>query len=776
MEIVIKLDRLKLPNASNSPAENIFQEISKETGASLLWESGSKTIPVRREPCIKISGDQENVTKAKEMLLERLEIQSNRVVMKMEVTHMEHPSLIGKGGKLIKKVMEATGCHIHFPDANKINKLEKKNQVSIYGDPTNVERARVMIRALIPIQIHFQVPKTSFDTQVHNSMNPNYDCSLSGTKFVGSYNGLLLYSPSGQSNIVIIRCNQDQFSNLRKDITMLMEHICCTKGTNLPPVHMMTDIMQQHQAFVKGPNNSNIEGIVKKTGAKITFPDVNSPTSERRSITISGSLDSVYVAWLEIMNYLPVNVSFDVNATRETKGEYMDFLRDLGIALFTRPNPKYYIKNVTLKGPEKFSKQMLQYRQHLLHLPSLCFKADIEDINLASDFLSSLTEYFQSPTNVIPSSVTNIMSRNIGFETLQQLAQGLNSTSSHKQLLSLTNNSLIPVITNGSVETGYYITSTKDFKIQSCPLLLAVEQSKTSGTGQTTQNENGCYWNSKIRENSNTQDQLLTNNNWIKNIPFENVSSGFTEMSHDQSLAEQSGTSSRLPQSLFMDNQNGETTLAEDYYRKKVLAAKAMRRPIESMESAQVPTSLWAGYGFSQSMPAAVIKDSLDSVNQYNRYQFSSCSSNSSSEDSETWENIVMKDCIDGDSIWSNKKEVTFSHSNYFDFARNMPVGLPFDNTRNQNTRKDILAELLWQRGLHKYIDTFTKEEIDFDSFLLLTDNDLQIMGIAHQARVKLVCLIREMQESTMKYKTFDAAPGAERKSSIDRLDNLQIC
>ncbi|CAL1261125.1 unnamed protein product, partial [Larinioides sclopetarius] len=80
------------------------------------------------------------------MLLERLEIQSNRVVMKMEVTHMEHPSLIGKGGKLIKKVMEATGCHIHFPDANKINKLEKKNQVSIYGDPTNVERARVMIR------------------------------------------------------------------------------------------------------------------------------------------------------------------------------------------------------------------------------------------------------------------------------------------------------------------------------------------------------------------------------------------------------------------------------------------------------------------------------------------------------------------------------------------------------------------------------------------------------------------------------------------------------
>ncbi|XP_055940398.1 protein bicaudal C homolog 1-A-like [Argiope bruennichi] len=715
MEIVIKLDRLKLPNASNSPAENIFQEISKETGAVVSWESGIKSLPVRREPCIKISGPEEKVNKARDMLLEKLEIQSNRVVMKLEVTHLEHPSLIGKGGKLIKKVMEATGCHIHFPDANKCSILEKKNQVSIYGDPTNVERARVMIRALIPIQIHFEVPKTSFiDTQVLNNIHPNYDCYLPETKYLGSYNGLLIYSSRRQSsNIVIVRCNQDQFSHLRKDITKLMELICCTNGANLPPVHMVTDIMQQHHSFVKGPNNYNIEGIVKRTGAKITFPDINTPKSEKRSIKISGSLDSVYVAWLEIMNFLPVNVSFDVNGTRETKGEYMDFLRDLGITLYTRPNPKYYTKNVILKGPEKFSKQMLQYRQHLLHLPSLCFKADVEDINLASNFLISLSEYFQS-TNAI------------------------------------------------------------HFKIQSSSSLLALEQSSSSGTGQTSHNENGCCWKSKM-ENSNTHDQLLTNNNWIKNIPFENemisfttVSSGFAEISHDQSLIEQNSKSSRLPQSLFMENQNRETTLAEDYYRKKVLAARAMRRPIESMESAQVPTSLWAGYGFSQSMPAAVIKDSLDSVNHYNRYHFNSCSSNSSSEDSESWENVVMKDCIDGD-IWSNKKETTFSHSNYFDFLRNMRF--PFDNTT-----KDILPELLWQHGLHKYIDTFTKEEIDFQSFLLLTDNDLQIMGIAHQARVKLVCLIRELQESTMKYKTFDAAPGAERKSSIDRLDNLQIC
>lgn len=58
--------------------------------------------------------------------------QSNRVVMKIDVTHLEHPSLIGKGGKLIKKVMESTGCHIHFPDGNiKCSGPEKSNHVSM---------------------------------------------------------------------------------------------------------------------------------------------------------------------------------------------------------------------------------------------------------------------------------------------------------------------------------------------------------------------------------------------------------------------------------------------------------------------------------------------------------------------------------------------------------------------------------------------------------------------------------------------------------------------
>lgn len=48
----------------------------------------------------------------------------------MDVAHTEHSHVIGKGGGNIKKVMEVTSCHIHFPDSNRHNVTgEKSNQV-----------------------------------------------------------------------------------------------------------------------------------------------------------------------------------------------------------------------------------------------------------------------------------------------------------------------------------------------------------------------------------------------------------------------------------------------------------------------------------------------------------------------------------------------------------------------------------------------------------------------------------------------------------------------
>lgn len=66
--------------------------------------------------------------------------------MKIDVSYTDHSHIIGKGGLSIKRVMEETRCHVHFPDSNRSNEMEKSNQVSIAGDIDGVERARNRVR------------------------------------------------------------------------------------------------------------------------------------------------------------------------------------------------------------------------------------------------------------------------------------------------------------------------------------------------------------------------------------------------------------------------------------------------------------------------------------------------------------------------------------------------------------------------------------------------------------------------------------------------------
>ena len=74
----------------------------------------------------------------------------------MDVSFTDHSHVIGKGGNNIKKVMEETGCHIHFPDSNRANSGgEKSNQVSIAGHVEGVEAARKAIRRLLPLVLAF---------------------------------------------------------------------------------------------------------------------------------------------------------------------------------------------------------------------------------------------------------------------------------------------------------------------------------------------------------------------------------------------------------------------------------------------------------------------------------------------------------------------------------------------------------------------------------------------------------------------------------------------
>ena len=74
-------------------------------------------------------------------------MQDLRITLKLEVSYTDHSHLIGCRGATIRKVMEDTGCHIHFPDSNRMSKEHKSNQVTIAGGSIQaVEEARSRVR------------------------------------------------------------------------------------------------------------------------------------------------------------------------------------------------------------------------------------------------------------------------------------------------------------------------------------------------------------------------------------------------------------------------------------------------------------------------------------------------------------------------------------------------------------------------------------------------------------------------------------------------------
>lgn len=119
----------------------------KITSTFISWpcrlKIGAKT---KKDPHVRIVGKPDDVCLAKERILEFLDSKGIRVIMKIDISYTDHSYIIGRGGSNIKRIMEQTQTHIHFPDSNRSNPVEKSNQVSLCGSLEGVEMARSLVR------------------------------------------------------------------------------------------------------------------------------------------------------------------------------------------------------------------------------------------------------------------------------------------------------------------------------------------------------------------------------------------------------------------------------------------------------------------------------------------------------------------------------------------------------------------------------------------------------------------------------------------------------
>lgn len=77
------------------------------------------------------------------------------------------------------------------------------------------------------------------------------------------------------------------------------------------------------------------------------------------------------------------------------------------------------------------------------------------------------------------------------------------------------------------------------------------------------------------------------------------------------------------------------------------------------------------------------------------------------------------------------------------------------------------VESFLKDAGCEKYIPNFQKHEIDTETLIELTDNDLVEMGIVIGPRKKILARIRKLQQA----KEASQSPGHLKRSSADNIE-----
>lgn len=195
----------------------------KETLTHVSWpcrlKLGAKT---KKDPHVRIVGRREDVVRAKDKIMLRLDSRQNRVIMKMDVSYTDHSYIIGRGGNNIKRIMEDTRTHIHFPDSNRSNPIEKSNQVSICGDIDGTEKARAMVRLCTPLLFSFELPITPPGKAQPDNETPFVK------ELEKEFNIQVIFSsrPKLHSALVLIKGSEMEVVKVKEATRRLIDYIC----------------------------------------------------------------------------------------------------------------------------------------------------------------------------------------------------------------------------------------------------------------------------------------------------------------------------------------------------------------------------------------------------------------------------------------------------------------------------------------------------------------------------------------------------------------------
>ncbi|XP_022528482.2 protein bicaudal C homolog 1-B isoform X1 [Astyanax mexicanus] len=628
-----RVDRKKLETMllAASGGEDFFQKVMDETNTQITWPSklkiGAKS---KKDPHIKVSGKRDDVREAKKRILSILDTKSNRVTLKMDVSHTEHSHVIGKGGNNIKRVMEDTGCHIHFPDSNRNNQGEKSNQVSIAGQPAGVEAARAKIRELLPLALVFEC----------GGLLEQLDCNSPIVQHISqSCNVTIACKPPSHlyGNTGVVRGNQSNAAAVKRGTALLLDHLAGSMAGSVL-VSTQLDIAPQHHLALLGRNGANLKHITQRTGARIHFPDPSthshSHTSTRRStVYIQGSIDAVCDARQQLMGCLPLVLMFDVKEEVEIETHCINTLMEqLDVFISIKPKPKQPSKSVIVKSVERNAENMYEVRRLLLAVESSCGASPSIPLSLSPPVsseapfppdTSSISVNGHSPASPLlnPVGLDIFASAGLGLSTLG--LSGSSGISSHNSSCSPN-----PVLTgNSSALNG---------------------PNRTVSTLQDSNQSNNTHSNTHVY--TPTLSSIHNPSFWTTTLSTESNTAGFSSVLMMQSVSQGSlsglllsGVHSFSPSHTHNHTHSATHSQVHTHTPSPPPGLAPIHKPVTPEQlKTHIPGSVYQGISsLSESLLGPSHCDSVQEINGHSQSEALS-SKSSSNEGSDTFVEVGM--------------------------------------------------------------------------------------------------------------------------------------
>lgn len=616
--------------------------VMEETNTFVTWPArlkiGAKS---KKDPHIKVAGRPDDVRAAKEKIMEILDTrQSNRVTMKVDVSYTDHSHIIGKGGLTIKRVMEETGCHIHFPDSNRSNHQEKSNQVSIAGEMEGVERARARVRNLTPLIFSFELPIMGSSQTVPDSTSPYV------VKIQEKYNVQVMFRtrPKLHATLVVVKGCEWEVSQVKEATVLLIQYMCQNLASQIQ-VQMSMEISPQHHSIVLGKQSSNLKMIMQRTATQIMFPDAgdpNIPSLKKSNVTITGSIHSVYLARQQLVGSLPLVLMFDLpedSMSSVDTENISQLMQTLDVFINVRHKPKQSTLSVIIKGIERNAGNIYEARMQLLsldeprvhaeipatyHIPNAgnIFQANsgngtvtgVNNNNLISSISDNLSNMLTVNTQNPPYCVSPVphspnpmgLSPHWGLPSLSSMFSPLPLHHAYpyphlNHLLTtqhmMHNNSTMPPHTHGLQNHAFSGVGQLHANMSAAGLH---GMHGLNGSSLADRKENSAY--SSMSSVSTNCSSLSSPAISPRNVSPVNPAETSPNLDLSGMLSELSDRRAPGCEKKSLEMVVQQNIGPFDYEQKKLLAAKAMQTKPNPGEY-RVPTSAWSGYGLSQTIP-----------------------------------------------------------------------------------------------------------------------------------------------------------------------------